>query len=144
MAVLFFWKGDNYTRDMANGPEYHLNQDSSRMASLRPGDHVWAFTRREDKTYVLAADLVVVGVSKNRPGADGAEYGKNHVDGDRRSSRYFDVSVGPDVEPAIRGMGFDPKDRALGSGFQGLAAVKPLPAHHERILRSFASGLPTI
>ena len=46
-AFLYFWK--IYWHDSANGhlPLSKLNQNSLRMQRIRPGDVVWAFTRRK-------------------------------------------------------------------------------------------------
>lgn len=53
MSVLFFWKGENYVKDMtSSGKAYCLSQNSKRILALRIGNRVWAFTGREDKKYV--------------------------------------------------------------------------------------------
>ena len=36
------------------------------MCDTKLGEHVWAFTQRKDKSYDLAADLVVAGKKENR------------------------------------------------------------------------------
>jgi len=144
MSVLFFWKGENYYTDTRSGLTYHLNQDSEHIDTLNPGDHIWAFTRRKDKTYVLAADLIVTGTRVNRPGDPGYEYGKYHAEGDRRTSRYFDVDKGIDIEPIIRSLSFAPSARVLGSSFQGRNGVRILTHSDEQRLASFSSRLPTI
>jgi hypothetical protein len=68
MALLYYWRPDNYVRDRAFGFGYHLNQDSRRLAEMTAGDGIWAFTRRRrDGLYVLAAELIVRAVTRNVP-----------------------------------------------------------------------------
>jgi len=143
MSVLFFWRGDNYLTDMATGKAYHLNQNSELIINLKHGEHIWAFTRI-DKTYVLAADLVITQTQFNPPGY---KYGQYRAFGDRQKSRYFDVHKGIDVAPIIKSLSFYPvhtKVKALGSLFQGNNGVRLLDSSDERKLLSFASGLPLI
>ena len=62
MSLLYFWRLDNYRRDRVFGFGYHLNQNSPAMATVGPGDSLWAFTRRaRDGLYLLAAELIVGG-----------------------------------------------------------------------------------
>ncbi len=140
MSVLFFWTGDNYYNDIASGKAHHLNQNNELMLNLTRGEHVWTFTRREDKTYVLASDLVVTGTKKNQAGDPGYEYGAYHVDGDRHKSRYFDISKNPDAETLIRSLSFSPSARILGHSFQGRNAVRLLTPADEQKLVSFSAG----
>lgn len=103
---------------------------------------MWAFTRRaHDGTYVLAADLVVVAVTENRPGY---RYGRYRVWGHLQESRYFDVDVGPDFEPVVRVLSITAAASTLGQSFQGLAAVRRLSPGDARLLAQFASDLPTL
>ena len=144
MSVLFFWRGDNYCADIAAGKDYHLNQNNELMLDLERGEHGLAFTRREDKTYGLALDLVVTGTKKNRKGDPGYKYGRYHVDGDKQRSRYFDVHIGCDAKPIIRSLSFSPKARILGQSFQGRNGVRLLTPADEQKLVSFSAGFPTI
>ncbi len=144
MSVLFFWRGDNYLRDIQSGKGYNLNQNNELIYNLKRGERIWAFTRRKDKTYVLAADLVVSSTRQNRPNDDGFEYGKYHADADKKRSRYFDVDRSPDVESTIRSLSFSPKARTLGSSFQGRNGVRVLSSTDEQKLINFSYGLPTI
>lgn len=59
MPLLYYWRGDNYRRDLDLGAGYHLNQGSPRLHDIELGDSLWAFTRLENGRYVLAAELVV-------------------------------------------------------------------------------------
>ena len=145
MSVLFFWVGDNYQKDMKDeGKTYNLNQNSELMIRLEPGDHIWAFTRREDKTYVIAADLVVTRTEHNPPGY---KYGRYRAWGDPKTSRYFDVRIGPDAESTVKSLSFYPprtKVNALGQLFQGFNGVRLLSSTDEEKLRTFSSGLRTL
>ncbi len=145
MSVLFFWRGDNYRRDMRFfGKSYDLNQNNDLISDLRSGEHIWAFTRRLDKTYVLCLDLIIISVKRTRPSDPDYRYGKYHAAGDMKRSRYFDVKSGPDVEPLIRSLSFAPKAHILGHSFQGRNGVRLLTAADEKALIDFSSKLPTI
>jgi hypothetical protein len=67
MPLLYFWRADNYRRDLDEGAAFHLNQSSPRLHDVVRGDSVWAFTRDEER-YVLAAELVVRAATRNPPG----------------------------------------------------------------------------
>lgn len=54
MPPLYFWRGDNYRRDLDFGVGYHLNQANPLLHAINSGDSLWAFTRRRDGAYVLA------------------------------------------------------------------------------------------
>ncbi len=145
MSVIFFWRWDNYCRDIQKeGKTFELNQDSEHISELQKGQHVWALTRREDKTYVLTADLVVVYVARNERSDPRYEYGRHRVVGDKQSSRYFDVDKGHDAETLIRSLSFSPQARILGYSFQGRNGVRPLTSEDEQKLTAFSTRLPTI
>lgn len=59
MPLLYYWRDDNYARDLNFGAGYHLNQKSQRLHEIEKGDSLWAFTRAPNGRYVLAAELVV-------------------------------------------------------------------------------------
>jgi len=67
MPLLYYWRGDNYTRDLDHGAGYHLNQATPRLHDIDLGDSLWAFTRRKDGTYVLAAELIAHAKTRNTP-----------------------------------------------------------------------------
>ena len=70
--MLYYWRGDNFRRDLDEGAAYHLNQKNSLLHGIDVGDSLWAFTRRRDGAYVLAAELVVSSKALNY---DGYKYG---------------------------------------------------------------------
>ena len=144
MSALFFGRGDNYYADIVAGKDYHLNQNNELMLDLERGEHVWAFTRRKDKTYVLALDLVVTGTKENRKGDPGYKYGRCHVDGDRQRTRYFDISKSRDAETLIRSLSLSPSATILGQSFQGRNGVRLLTPADEQKLVSFSAGFPTM
>lgn len=119
-----------------------LNQNSKRMLALMIGDRVWAFTRREDKKYVLAAELVVIRVVQNQPTDPGHEYGKYRAEGDKQKSRYFDIDKGDNAECLIRSLSVSPQARILGQSFQGPGGVRPLTPEDEQKLIDFSRRLP--
>lgn len=142
MPVLYYWKPENYSRDRAFGFSYHLNQNSPAMAGLRPGDNLWAFTRRaRDGLYVLAAELVTRAVTRNPLKY---RYGRYRVWGDLARTRYFNVDVGPNAEPLIRALNVPARAVHLGLSFQGHAAVRTITEGDHQLLSAFARDLPEL
>lgn len=140
MPLLFYWQPDNYARDRRFGFGFHLNQSSPAMAAARPGDSVWAFTRRRrDGIYVLAAELVVRAVTRNPPNY---RYGMYRIWGDLQRSRYFDIDFGPNAEPLIRSLSIRAQAERLGQSFQGASAVRVISEEDHRLLSRFAVDLP--
>jgi 5-methylcytosine-specific restriction protein A len=137
--LLYFWRGDNYRRDLDHGVGFHLNQSSPLLHQIGLGESLWAFTRKTDRRYALAAELVVSAKTMN-PG--GFRYGPYRVWGDLRRSRYFGVHAQPDISTLIRSLAVEAKANVLGSSFQGKAAVRALgEADHLRLL-AYAESLP--
>ncbi len=142
MPLLYYWRPDNYARDRRLWFGYHLNQSSPAMLSARPGDSLWAFTRRErDGQYVLAAGLVVRAVTTNLPHY---WYGRYRIWGDLVRSRYFDIDVAPNAEPLIRPLQVKAAGQRLGQAFQGHAAVRILSHADHQVLVAFALYLPAL
>ncbi len=139
MSLLYYWRGDNYRRDLDAGASYHLNQGNSALHEIEAGESLWAFTRRTDGTYVLAAELVVKAKTLNPPGY---RYGPFRVWGDLTKSRYFRVGDQSDISHLIRGLSIKAGGDSLGRAFQGYAAVRRLDARDDKFLRSFAASLP--
>ena len=72
MPLLYYWRPDNYLRDRRFGFGFHLNQNSPAMAAARPGDSLWAFTRRpRDGLYLLAAETTRPSTSSTTPSRSG-------------------------------------------------------------------------
>src|SRR5690348_7877301 len=139
MALLYYWRGDNYRRDLDYGAGYHLNQANPLLHQIALGDSVWAFTRRPDGVYVLAAELVVRAKTINPPGF---RYGRYRVWGDLSRSRYFRVDDQPTVDQIIRALSVRADAAVLGRAFQGHAAVRPLIVADHQILVAAAQQLP--
>ena len=139
MPLLYYWRRDNYVRDLDLGAGYHLNQDNPVMHEVAGGDSLWAFTRTTDGRYVLAAELIVQAKTKNRPDF---RYGTYRVWGDVDRSRYFRVEGAPSVEQIIRSLSIRAEARVLGRSFQGHAAVRKITDDDHRILREAARDLP--
>ena len=59
MPLLYYWRPDNYMRDLDNGAGYHLNQLNPLMHSIDIGDTLWAFTRNKSGGYAIVAKLLV-------------------------------------------------------------------------------------
>jgi hypothetical protein len=97
--LLYFWRGDNYRRDLDHGVGFHLNQASPLLHQIQIGHSLWAFTRRRDARYALAAELVVSARTMN---PRGFRYGPYRVWGDLQRSRYFQIDSQPDISLLIR------------------------------------------
>lgn len=139
MSLLYYWRGDNYRRDLDCGVGYHLNQANPALHGIEVGDSLWAFTRAGDGRYVLAADLVVSAKTHN---STGYRYGPYRVWGHLTRSRYFAVGGQPDITPFIRSLSIRAGGRLLGNAFQGHSAVRRINADDHRLLAAYALGLP--
>lgn len=139
VPLLYYWRGDNYRRDLDYGAGYHLNQATSRLHQIDLGDSLWAFTRAKCGSYALAAELIVRAKTRNPPGF---RYGSYRIWGDLRWSRYFRVEDAPDIERVIRHLSRRIESEVLGRAFQGHAAVRLLTAEDHQVLRAAARDLP--
>jgi 5-methylcytosine-specific restriction protein A len=139
MPLLYYWRGDNYRDDLDRGAAYHLNQGNPALHHIEIGDSLWAFTRREDGTYVLAAELVAKALTRNPPGY---RYGPFRLWGDLARSRYFRVDGQRDITSLIRTLAITAKGDQLGRAFQGNAAVRRISQADDSILRWHAATLP--
>ena len=88
MPLLYYWRGDNYWRDLNMGAGYHLNQTNVLLHRIGIGDSLWAFTHNHSGQYVLAAELIVKAKTENPPIF---RYGRYRIWGDIQCSRYFQV-----------------------------------------------------
>jgi 5-methylcytosine-specific restriction enzyme A len=139
MHLLYYWRPDNYRRDLDFGAGFHLNQKNPLLHEVAIGQSLWAFTRNRSGRYVLAAELVVKARTHNAPGF---RYGQYRAWGDLDHSRYFETEGQPSVEQVIRGLTPKADARILAQSFQGLAAVRPLTDADHEILLATAQGLP--
>jgi 5-methylcytosine-specific restriction protein A len=138
MPLLYFWRGDNYRRDLDMGAGYNLNQANSLLHDIDIGDSLWAFTRNRAGDYVLAAELVVSAKTRN---AKTFRYGGYRIWGDLTKSRYFQVENQPSVEHLLRGLSCAPRADVLGHSFQGGRAVRQLTLADDDVLRAAAKSL---
>lgn len=138
MPLLYYWRSDNHRRDLDEGAAYHLNQSNSLLHGIGPGGSLWAFTRRRDDTYVMAAELVIRAKTHNPPGY---RYGPYRVYGDLDRSRYFRMEGQPSADGLIRSLSVKAKARVLGQSFQGHAAVRRLNTEDDAVLRAWCADL---
>lgn len=103
------------------------------------GEGLWAFTRKIDRRYALAAELVISAKTMN---PRGFRYGPYRVWGDLRRSRYFGVDEQPDICTLIRSLAVKAKADVLGSSFQGKAAIRALSETDHIRLLAYAEALP--
>jgi hypothetical protein len=139
MPLLYFWRGDNYRRDLDFGAGYHLNQGNPLLHSIGVGDSLWAFTRTSSGRYVLAAELIVMAKTLN---PSGYRYGRYRLWGDLKRSRYFAVKGQPDVTLLIKGLSIRANGDTLGRAFQGHAAVRRLSQEDHLVLAAYAARIP--
>ena len=123
MSLLYYWRRDNYIRDLAMGAGYHLNQANPSLHRIEIGDSLFAFTRNKLGKYVFAAELVIGGKTLNPPNY---RYGRYRVWGDLSKSRYFKVDNQPNAELIIRSLSCHISAKILGQAFQGRSAVRLL------------------
>ena len=138
MPLLYYWRGDNYRRDLDHGAGFHLNQSSARLHAIDRGDSLWAFTRRRDGAYVMAAELVVQAKTHN---PDSFRYGPYRIWGDLRRSGYFRTAGQAHFEQVLRALSPKMGAKVLGRSFQGKAAVRLLTDEDQHILRVACDGL---
>jgi 5-methylcytosine-specific restriction protein A len=139
VALLYYWQPDNYRRDLDMGAGFHLNQANPLLHEVQLGESLWAFTRRPNGSYVLAAELVVRAKTINPPDF---RYGRYRVWGDLEASRYFRVAGQPNAEDIIRSLSCRAKAKLLALSFQGHAAVRQVSAADHQVLSAAAQGLP--
>ena len=53
MPLLYYWRPDNYFRDLDMGAGYHLNQANPLLHKIEIGDSLWGFTRNKDKSCII-------------------------------------------------------------------------------------------
>lgn len=138
MPLLYYWRSDNYYRDLDMGAGYHLNQANPLLHDIEIGDSLRAFTRNRERRYVLAAELVVRAKTHNPPNF---RYGRYRLWGDIERSRYFQVDGQPSIEQVIRNLSCTTKAPILGQSFQGYSAVKRITAADHRLLVQAAAHL---
>jgi 5-methylcytosine-specific restriction protein A len=139
MPLLYYWRGDNYRRDLDMGAGYHLNQDNPLLHEIDIGDSLWAFTRTKSGGYALAAELMVRAKTLNPPNF---RYGRYRLWGDLRQSRYFRVEDQTNIEQVVRSLSVRANAPILGQSFQGRAAVRPITREDHQILVAVAKHLP--
>jgi 5-methylcytosine-specific restriction enzyme A len=138
MPLLYFWRGDNYRRDLEMGAGYNLNQANPLLHEIELGDSLWAFTRNRIGDYVIAAELVVSAKTRN---PKTFRYGSYRVWGDLETSRYFQVDGQPSAEHLLRGLSCNPQADVLGRSFQGRCAVRAITDADHRLLQGFSKSL---
>lgn len=138
MPLLYYWRGDNYRRDLDMGAGYHLNQANPLLHLIDIGDSLWAFTRTREGRYVLAAELIVKAKTENPPSF---RYGRYRIWGDVKLTRYFQVEGQPSIEQVIRQLSCTTNARILGRSFQGWSAVKALRYEDHLILAEASRNL---
>jgi hypothetical protein len=137
--LLYFWRGDNYRRDLDHGVGFHLNQANPLLHQIDLGESLWAFTRTTKGRYALAAELVISAKTMN---PRGFRYGPYRVWGDLERSRYFSIDGQPNVSTLIRSLDVHARADVLGQSFQGKAAIRALgDAGHAHLL-VYAKVLP--
>jgi len=138
MHLLYYWRGDNYRADLDEGAAYNLNQSSQTLHDIALGESLWAFTRRSDGAYVLAAELVICAKTFNNPHY---KYGRYRVWGDLTLSRYFNTDEQEDISSLIQTFSISARGKNLGQAFQGHAAIRRLAKSDHQLLSAYAHAL---
>ena len=139
MPLLYYWRGENYRRDLNWGAGYHLNQSNPLLHEIEDGDSLWAFTRTSSGKYILAMELVVRAKTRNPPGY---RYGTYRLWGDLKLSRYFHALDQPDISELVRRLSVKANASVVGRSFQGHAAVRRLTPPDHQLLSEYARHLP--
>lgn len=138
MALLYYWRGDNYRRDIDFGAGYHLNQSTPLLHEIEMGDSLWAFTRNKQGDYVLAAHLIIKAKTINHPKF---RYGAYRVWGDLNKSKYFITEKQPSIGQVIKSLSIKASANILGRSFQGRAAVRKINDLDNQILYKISKNL---
>ena len=138
MPLLYYWRKDNYYRDLDFGASFNLNQNNPLLHSIAIGDSLWAFTRNKNNNYVLAAELIIKAKTYN---STSFRYGKYRVWGDLVRSKYFEIENQPNFEHLIRSFSISTNSGILGRAFQGKAAVRTLSESAHQILATYSLNL---
>ena len=138
--LLYYWRRDNYLKDLDLGVGFHLNQRSPKMCQILRGESLWAFTRAASGNYVLAAQLVCHQITRN---PDTFRYGPHRVWGDLSVSRYFSIEKQKDITSLVRqfDLATGSPTTLLGRAFQGNAAVRTIIGSEHKMLLSWSKGL---
>ena len=136
--LLYFWTGENYFADLSAGMTFCLNQGSPLLHAPAPGESLWAFTRRADGAYVMAAELVIRAKTRNPAGF---RYGRFRVWGDLHQTRYFSTGAQSSAEGVLRSLSPRMKASILGKAFQGRAAVRRLTLSDHLTLTAHCRGM---
>ncbi|HOI29037.1 MAG TPA: HNH endonuclease [Melioribacteraceae bacterium] len=139
MPLLYYWRGDNYRRDLDFGASYHLNQSNKLLHEIEIGDSLWAFTKTNNGKYVLASELVITAKTYN---PSNYRYGRYRVWGDLERSKYFKVIVQPNFENILRNFSITINAKLLGQSFQGHAALRKISYQDNLILKEYSKLLP--
>lgn len=139
MPLLYYWRGDNYRRDLDFGASYHLNQSNKILHEIEIGDSLWAFTKTKNGNYVLATELIITAKTYNSPTY---RYGRYRVWGDLERSKYFRVTIQPNFEYILRNLSIKINAKLLGQSFQGHAAIRKISYHDNLILKEYSKHLP--
>lgn len=139
MPLLYYWKPDNYFKDLDDGASYNLNHSNPLLHAIEEGDSLWAFTRNSIGAYVLAAELVIKSKTFN---LSDFKYGLYRVWGDLNKSKYFNVEEQSTIEAIIRSFNINTQAIKLGQSFQGFASIRSLSSEEHKILVKISEKLP--
>jgi 5-methylcytosine-specific restriction enzyme A len=139
MSVFYYWR--DYAANTDRGPTFKLNRSNQLLATIKPGESLWAIAHAGGGRYMLAAEMVVRRSGRNAADDPERHYGEFFVEADPARSRYFDPDAQESVEPIIRRLSIRANAEHLGQSFQGASGVRPLTPEDDGVLRGYASGL---
>jgi len=142
MAILIYWKHENYRSDIASGLRFNFNSKQNRLhTKTEIGEDVFVVSgiRRDSGLEIyLVAHLVISGKSLN---SGNNKYGKYKILADRKRSKYFSIE-GEALTPmlsnltSIRHFG-DRIDRYA----QAFQTLRKLNNHDSELIKAFADFL---
>jgi hypothetical protein len=144
MAILIYWKYDNYVQDNVNGFGYAFNSNQSRLHSVTDiGEDVFVVSgiRKESGLEIyLMAHLIIKEKAYNPPDH---KYGRYRIVADEDKSKYFSLDAEP-ITPllpeltSINHFGEEHIDKYA----QSFQTLRKLNGHDAQILKRFADSLP--
>jgi hypothetical protein len=145
MAILIYWKHENYVNDIAGGLPYAFSSKQRRLHSATEiGEDAFVVSgvRRESGLEIyLLAHLIISSKSHN---SSANKYGRYRIVADQRRSKYFsieDEALTPILPRLTSIRGFGNRIDRYAQGFQTL---RKLNDHDSDILKAFARTLPLL
>jgi hypothetical protein len=144
MAILIYWKYENYVGDTARGFPYAFNSKQSRLhEATEIGEDVFVVSgiRRESGLEIYLVGYLIISDKKLNP--PDCKYGRFRIVADQSKSRYFsidDEALTPVLFRLTSIRQFD--DDKIDKYAQSLQTLRKLNDQDSDVLKEFAKSLP--